>query len=74
MVLTDEGEQDFYYQARNSTQPLHIPSPTARGEFPAPEKFEAVGSVGKGGAGSMQAMAGGGMAIPGAGSLSRGGG
>ena len=58
MVLTEDGEKDFYYAARNSTQPLHIPSPQARGEFPAPERYAAVGSVGKDG--------GGGMAIPGA--------
>ncbi len=64
MVLTEEGEKDFYYAARNSTQPLHIPSPQARGDFPAPERFETVGSVGKGGG-----MSGAGMVIPGAGSL-----
>ena len=64
MVLTEEGEKDFYYAARNSTQPLHIPSPQARGDFPAPERFETVGSVGKAGG-----MSGGGMVIPGAGSL-----
>eukprot|EP01047_Picozoa_sp_COSAG01_P018861 COSAG01_NODE_1031_length_12014_cov_27.936131_8_plen_81_part_00 len=29
-VLTEEGEKTFYYMARNSTQPLHIPSPHVR--------------------------------------------
>ena len=40
MVLTDEGEADFYYAARNSTQPLSIPEPRNSAEFPQPPAFK----------------------------------
>ena len=39
MVLSEEGEKTFYYAARNSTQPLSIPTPDNAGQFPAPPQY-----------------------------------
>lgn len=46
-VLTEEGEKTFYYMARNSTQPLHIPSPHVRLGLLCP--LSAPGRGGRGG-------------------------
>ena len=65
MVLTEDGEADFYYAARNSTQPLHIPSPGAkRGDFPAPPSLD-TGGGGASVGGGKDLGAAVGMAIPG---------
>lgn len=45
MVLTEDGEADFYYAARNSTQPLSIPTLDNAGSFPTPPEYTA-GSIG----------------------------
>jgi len=66
MVLTEDGEADFYYAARNSTQPLHIPSPGAkRGDFPAPPSLDTGGGGASVGGGKDPLGAAVGMAIPG---------